>query len=84
MVELLAVTDSAFDASVILDDAEEGPDAVRVFPLARVGAAVRHPVQPCDLSGPSALSVVRRAVGPEGHLCAYQRLSTIQPDDPDS
>ena len=31
VVELLAVTDGEFDASVILDDAEEGPDAVRVF-----------------------------------------------------
>ena len=31
VVELLAVTDAEFDASVVLDDAEEGPDAVRVF-----------------------------------------------------
>src|SRR6201987_2971891 len=31
VVELLAVTDTEFDASVVLDDAEEGPDAVRVF-----------------------------------------------------
>src|SRR6202007_2342763 len=31
VVELLAVTDAEFDASVVLDDTEEGPDAVRVF-----------------------------------------------------
>ena len=31
VVELLAVTENEFDASVVLDDAEEGPDAVRVF-----------------------------------------------------
>ena len=31
VVELLAVSEPAIDASVILDDAEEGPDAVRVF-----------------------------------------------------
>ena len=31
VVELLAVSDTEFDASVVLDDAEDGPDAVRVF-----------------------------------------------------
>jgi uncharacterized repeat protein (TIGR03847 family) len=31
VVELLAVTDAEFDASVVLDDTDEGPDAVRVF-----------------------------------------------------
>jgi uncharacterized repeat protein (TIGR03847 family) len=31
VVELLAVTEEAVDTSVILDDAEDGPDAVRVF-----------------------------------------------------
>lgn len=31
VVELLAVTDTEFDASVVLDDSEDGPDAVRVF-----------------------------------------------------
>lgn len=31
VVELLAVSEQEFDASVVLDDSEEGPDAVRVF-----------------------------------------------------
>ena len=31
VVELLAVSETEFDASVVLDDSEEGPDAVRVF-----------------------------------------------------
>ena len=31
VVELLAVSETEFDASVVLDDAEDGPDAVRVF-----------------------------------------------------
>ena len=31
VVELLAVSDTEYDASVILDDSEDGPDAVRVF-----------------------------------------------------
>ena len=31
VVELLAVSETEFDESVVLDDAEDGPDAVRVF-----------------------------------------------------
>ncbi|MFT4125805.1 MAG: DUF3090 domain-containing protein [Gordonia sp. (in: high G+C Gram-positive bacteria)] len=31
VVELLAVTEGEFDESVVLDDTDEGPDAVRVF-----------------------------------------------------
>ena len=45
VVELLAVSETEFDESVVLDDADDGPDAVRVFPdsgaSARVFAAVR-------------------------------------------
>jgi uncharacterized repeat protein (TIGR03847 family) len=69
VVELLAVTDTEFDASVILDDAEEGPDAVRVFlspesarqfadRSERVISAGRPPCPLCD-----------EPLDPEGHLC---------------
>lgn len=69
VVELLAVSETAFDASVILDDAEEGPDAVRVFlsPQSaqqfaarsqRVISAGRPPCPLCD-----------EPLDPEGHLC---------------
>jgi len=69
VVELLAVSDTEFDASVILDDAEEGPDAVRVFlsPESarefaarsdRVISAGRPPCPLCD-----------EPLDPEGHLC---------------
>ncbi|MUL49654.1 DUF3090 domain-containing protein [Mycobacterium sp. CBMA293] len=69
VVELLAVTDSEFDASVVLDDAEEGPDAVRVFlsPQSardfanrsnRVISAGRAPCPLCD-----------EPLDPEGHIC---------------
>ena len=75
VVELLAVTDAEFDASVVLDDTEEGPDAVRVFLTPGVGSAVRHPLQSGHLGGTSALPAVRRTVGPGGpHLRARQRL----------
>ncbi|HPX36172.1 MAG TPA: DUF3090 domain-containing protein [Mycobacterium sp.] len=69
VVELLAVSDTEFDASVILDDSEEGPDAVRVFlsPESarqfadrsnRVISAGRPPCPLCD-----------EPLDPEGHLC---------------
>lgn len=69
VVELLAVSDTEFDASVILDDAEEGPDAVRVFLSPdsarqfaarsdRVISAGRPPCPLCD-----------EPLDPQGHLC---------------
>jgi uncharacterized repeat protein (TIGR03847 family) len=69
VVELLAVTDNEFDASVILDDAEEGPDAMRVFlspESARQFAVRSHRVisagrPPCPLCD--------EPLDPAGHLC---------------
>ena len=69
VVELLAVTETEFDASVVLDDAEEGPDAVRVFLTPesarqfatrsnRVISAGRPPCPLCD-----------EPLDPEGHIC---------------
>lgn len=70
VVELLAATDTEFDASVVLGDAEDGPDAVRVFltPIAarqfasrstRVLAAGRPP---CPICG--------EPLDADGHICA--------------
>jgi len=89
VVELLAVTDTAFDTSVILDDTEEGPDAVRVFlspesarqfaaRSSRVISAGRPPCPLCD-----------EPLDPEGHLCVrtngYRRGAFDgSEDDPDS
>lgn len=89
VVELLAVSDTEFDASVILDDAEEGPDAVRVFlsPESaqqfaarsnRIISAGRPPCPLCD-----------EPLDPDGHLCVrtngYRRGSTlVDEDDPES
>jgi uncharacterized repeat protein (TIGR03847 family) len=89
VVELLAVSDTAFDASVILDDSDEGPDAVRVFlspesaqqfaaRSRRVISAGRPPCPLCD-----------EPLDPEGHLCVrtngYRRYplygSAGQPGD---
>ncbi|MCV7314042.1 DUF3090 domain-containing protein [Mycolicibacillus parakoreensis] len=85
VVELLAVSDTEFDASVVLDDTEEGPDAVRVFLTPesarqfasrsnRVIAAGRPPCPLCD-----------EPLDADGHICArsngYRRGSWAG-DDP--
>ncbi|GAB20580.1 hypothetical protein GOEFS_120_00400 [Gordonia effusa NBRC 100432] len=69
VVELLAVTEGEFDESIVLDDADEGPDAVRVFlttDAARAFAARSLRVlsagrPPCPLCGDP--------LDPAGHLC---------------
>ena len=89
VVELLAVSDTEYDASVILDDSDDGPDAVRVFLSPdsarqfatrsdRVISAGRPPCPLCD-----------EPLDPEGHFCirtnGYQRGGfSIAEDDPDS
>ena len=90
VVELLAATDAEVDESVVLDDTEEGPDAVRVFlsPLQarefaarseRVLSAGRLPCPLCE-----------EPLDPAGHVCVrtngYRRgvgisPSAVEPDE---
>lgn len=85
VVELLAVTDNEFDASVVLEDTEDGPDAVRVFlsPESarefasrsnRVISAGRPPCPLCD-----------EPLDPAGHVCVrtngYRREAFGAADD---
>ena len=83
VVELLAATDAEVDESVVLDDTDEGPDAVRVFlspEQAREFAARSERVLsagrlPCPLCG--------EALDPAGHVCirtnGYRRGVGISP-----
>jgi uncharacterized repeat protein (TIGR03847 family) len=85
VVELLAITDAEFDASVVLDDAEDGPDAVRVFltpESAREFATRSHRVisagrPPCPLC--------EEPLDPDGHVCVrtngYRRGAWSEVDD---
>ena len=87
VVELLEVSDTEYDASVILDDSEDGPDAVRVFlspDSARQFAARSRLVisagrPPCPLCD--------EPLDPEGHFCVrtngYHRSLDVE-DDPES
>ncbi|MGV9711285.1 DUF3090 domain-containing protein [Gordonia sp. NPDC003424] len=69
VVELLAVTEGEFDESVVLDDTDEGPDAVRVFLTtlaarefaARSTRVISAGRQPCPLC--------HEPLDPDGHLC---------------
>lgn len=69
VVELLAVTEAELDESVVLDDTEDGPDAVRVFltPVqakefaARSEKVVSAGRTPCPLCG--------EPIGGSGHIC---------------
>ncbi|MFV0494539.1 DUF3090 domain-containing protein [Mycobacterium sp.] len=87
VVELLAVTDVEFDASVVLDDTDDGPDAVRVFLTpesarqfatrsTRVISAGRPPCPLCD-----------EPLDPAGHSCprtnGYHRDASFGPIDDD-
>jgi len=87
VVELLAVSDAEFDASVVLDDTDEGPDAVRVFLTPesarqfatrsnRVISAGRPPCPLCD-----------EPLDPAGHMCVrtngYRRGAFGLDDEPD-
>ena len=87
VVELLAVSDAEFDASVVLDDTDEGPDAVRVFLTPesarqfatrsnRVISAGRPPCPLCD-----------EPLDPAGHMCVrtngYRRGAFGPDDEPD-
>lgn len=72
VVELLAATEDEVDEAVVLDDTEEGPDAVRVFltpPAARAFAARADRVvnagrKPCPLC--------EEPLDPSGHVCPRQ------------
>ncbi|MGB3771759.1 MAG: DUF3090 domain-containing protein [Rhodococcus sp. (in: high G+C Gram-positive bacteria)] len=84
VVELLAITDTEIDESVVLDDTDEGPDAVRVFlspEQAREFAARSERViaagrPPCPLCG--------EPLAPGGHMCVrtngYRRGTVLGTD----
>ncbi|GAB2913963.1 DUF3090 domain-containing protein [Rhodococcus aerolatus] len=90
VVELLAATDTEVDESVVLDDTDEGPDAVRVFLspeqarefAARSDRVISAGRLPCPLCS--------EPLDPAGHVCirtnGYRRgvgisPSAVEPDE---
>jgi uncharacterized repeat protein (TIGR03847 family) len=72
VIELLAISEEEVDEAVVLDDTEEGPDAVRVFlsPVAarafaeRADRVVNAGRKPCPLCA--------EPLDPDGHICPRQ------------
>lgn len=69
VVELLAVSETEFDASVILDDAEEGPDAVRVFLSPESAQQFAARSQRVISAGRPPCPLCNEPLDPDGHLC---------------
>ncbi|TCP50968.1 putative repeat protein (TIGR03847 family) [Tamaricihabitans halophyticus] len=88
VIELLAITEGEVDEAVVLDDTEEGPDAVRVFLTpaearafaARADRVVGAGRKPCPLCGDP--------LDPQGHICprqnGYRRTADDSTADPES
>ena len=69
VVELLEATDTELDASVILDDAEDGPDAVRVFLSPESARKFATRSQRVISAGRPPCPLCVEPLDPDGHVC---------------
>jgi uncharacterized repeat protein (TIGR03847 family) len=69
VVELLAVTDEEIDESVVLDDTEEGPDALRVFLSPVQARAFADRAERVVSAGRPPCPLCAEPLDPEGHVC---------------
>lgn len=69
VVELLAVTETEVDESVVLDDAEEGPDAVRVFLTPVQAREFAQRSEKVVAAGRPPCPLCSEPLSPEGHMC---------------
>ncbi len=72
VVELLAVTEEEIDESIVLDDTEEGPDAVRVFLTAAQARAFAERADRVISAGRKPCPLCSEPLDPEGHICPRQ------------
>ncbi|OBJ73572.1 DUF3090 domain-containing protein [Mycobacterium sp. 1274756.6] len=85
VVELLAVTDTEFDASVVLDDTEEGPDAVRVFLTPDAARQFASRSNRVIAAGRPPCPICTEPLDAEGHICVRSngyRRGAWADDDP--
>ncbi|SFN79457.1 conserved hypothetical protein [Pseudonocardia ammonioxydans] len=69
VVELLAVTEEEIDESVVLDDTEEGPDALRVFLSPDAAKAFADRAEKVVSAGRAPCPLCAEPLDPEGHVC---------------
>jgi uncharacterized repeat protein (TIGR03847 family) len=72
VIELLAVTEGEVDESVVLDDTEEGPDAVRVFLSPVKARAFAERADRVLKAGRKPCPLCSEPLDPGGHVCPRQ------------
>lgn len=81
VVELLAITEDEVDESVVLDDTEEGPDALRVFLTPEQARAFAERAERVVAAGRPPCPLCAEPLDPKGHLCVrlngYHERATI-------
>ena len=82
VVELLAVTEEEVDESVVLDDTEEGPDALRVFLSPVQAKAFADRAERVVSAGRPPCPLCAEPLDPEGHVCVrlngYHQRSPVE------
>jgi uncharacterized repeat protein (TIGR03847 family) len=82
VVELLAVTEEEVDESVVLDDTDEGPDALRVFLSPVQARAFADRAERVVSAGRPPCPLCAEPLDPAGHLCVrlngYHRRSPVE------
>jgi uncharacterized repeat protein (TIGR03847 family) len=69
VVELLAVTEEEVDESVVLDDTEEGPDALRVFLSPVQAREFADRAEKVVSAGRAPCPLCAEPLDPQGHIC---------------
>lgn len=72
VVELLAFTEEEIDESVVLDDTEEGPDALRVFLSPVQAKAFATRAERVISAGRPPCPLCAEPLDPNGHICPRQ------------
>ncbi|MGQ0837306.1 DUF3090 domain-containing protein [Actinokineospora sp.] len=72
VIELLAVTEGEVDESVVLDDTDEGPDAVRVFLSPTEARAFADRADRVVNAGRKPCPLCTEPLDPQGHVCPRQ------------
>lgn len=81
VVELLAVTEEDIDESIVLDDTEEGPDALRVFLTPGAARAFAERAERVVNAGRKPCPLCGEPLDPSGHICPRQNGYRRRLDD---
>jgi uncharacterized repeat protein (TIGR03847 family) len=72
VIELLAISEEEVDEAVVLDDTEEGPDAVRVFLSPGAARAFAERADRVVNAGRKPCPLCAEPLDPDGHICPRQ------------